>query len=49
MAFFLPLNMLLVVLVNSPVDGQQDDNFLYSVVSDAYLLNIVQIPRPSEP
>jgi CubicO group peptidase (beta-lactamase class C family) len=48
-AFFLPLNMELVVLVNSPVDGQQDDNFLYSVVSDAYLLNIVQIPRPSEP
>jgi CubicO group peptidase (beta-lactamase class C family) len=48
-AFFLPLNMELVVLVNSPVDGQQDDNFLYSVVSDAYLLNIVQIPPPSEP
>jgi CubicO group peptidase (beta-lactamase class C family) len=48
-AFFLPLNMELVVLVNSPVDGQQDDNFLYSVVSDAYLLNIVQIPRLSEP
>jgi CubicO group peptidase (beta-lactamase class C family) len=48
-AFFLPLNMELVVLVNSPVDEQQDDSFLYSVVSDAYLLNIVQIPRPSEP
>jgi CubicO group peptidase (beta-lactamase class C family) len=48
-AFFLPLNMELVVLVNSPVDGQQDDNFLYSVVSDAYLWNIVPIPRPSEP
>jgi CubicO group peptidase (beta-lactamase class C family) len=51
-AFFLPLNMELVVLVNSPVDGhdgQQDGNFLYSVVSDAYLLSIVQIPRPSEP
>ena len=51
-AFFLPLNMELVVLVNSPVDGhdgQQDGNFLYSVVWDAYLLNIVQIPRPSEP
>lgn len=48
-AFFLPLNMELVVLVNSPVDGQQDDNFLYSVVLDAYLLNIVQIPPPSEP
>ena len=48
-AFFLPLNMELVVLVNSAVDGQQDDNFLYSVVLDAYLLSIVQIPRPSEP
>jgi CubicO group peptidase (beta-lactamase class C family) len=52
-AFFLPLNMELVVLVNSPVapvDGQQDDgNFLYSIVSDCYLWNIVQIPRPSEP
>ena len=51
-AFFLPLNMELVVLVNSPVDGhdkQQDGSFLYSVVWDAYLLNIVQIPRPSEP
>ena len=48
-AFFLPLNMELVVLVNSAVDGQQDENFLYSVVSDAYLLSIVQIPRPSEP
>jgi CubicO group peptidase (beta-lactamase class C family) len=48
-AFFLPLNMELVVLVNSPVAGQQDGNFLYSVVSQAYLWNIVQIPRPSEP
>jgi len=48
-AFFLPLNMELVVLVNSPVDGQQNDNFLYSVVWDAFLLNIVQIPPPAEP
>ena len=48
-AFFLPLNMELVVLVNSQVDEQEDDNVLYSVVSEAYLLNIVPIPRTSKP
>ena len=48
-AFFLPLNMELVVLVNSQVDEQEDDNFLYSVVSEAYLLNIVPIPPTTKP
>jgi hypothetical protein len=33
-AFFLPLNMELVVLVNSPVGPA--DQFLYTVVWDAY-------------
>ncbi len=43
-AFFLPRNMELVVLVNSPVGpaGQ----FLYTVVSDAYAANIVELRVP---
>ena len=42
MAFFLPQNMELVVLVNSPVGPP--DQFLYTVVSDAYTSNIVLVP-----
>jgi CubicO group peptidase (beta-lactamase class C family) len=47
-AFFLPLDMELVVLVNSPVGpiGSSSDppgQFLYTVVSDAYLENIVEV------
>ena len=34
-AFFLPLNMELVVLVNSPVGEGPTGHFLYTVVSDA--------------
>jgi len=45
-AFFLPLNMELVVLVNSPVGPA--DQFLYTVVSDAYTAHIVglRVPPP---
>jgi hypothetical protein len=43
-AFFLPLNMELVVLVNSPVGptGQ----FLYTVVSDQYIAHLEEIRVP---
>jgi hypothetical protein len=48
-AFFLPLNMELVVLVNSTVGGNTDDQFLYELVSTAFMAHIVEIPRPVEP
>lgn len=43
-AFFLPLNMELVVLVNSPVGPA--DQFLYTVVSDAYAAHIEELLVP---
>ena len=43
-AFFLPLNMELVVLVNSPVGPA--DQFLYTVVSDAYAAHIEELRVP---
>lgn len=45
-AFFLPLNMELVVLVNSPVGEGPQDQILYTVVSDAYAAHIVEVPPP---
>ena len=45
-AFFLPLNMELVVLVNSPVGEGPMGQFLYTVVSDAYTAHIVEVPSP---
>jgi hypothetical protein len=52
LAFFLPLNMELVVLVNSPVDGEQivdgspQGNLLYPLVKCAYLKHIVEAAAP---
>jgi hypothetical protein len=43
-AFFLPLNMELVVLVNSPVGPM--GQFLYTVVSDAYTAHIEELRVP---
>lgn len=43
-AFFLPLNMELVVLVNSPVGPA--DQFLYTIVSEAYAASIVELRLP---
>ena len=43
MAFFLPLNMELVVLVNSPVGEGPAGQFLYTVVSDAYTAHIEEL------
>jgi hypothetical protein len=40
--FYLPLNMELVVVVNSPVGRAAQ--FLYSIVETAYTNNIVGIP-----
>jgi CubicO group peptidase (beta-lactamase class C family) len=45
-AFFLPLNMELVVLVNSTVGGIQDGQYLYTLVSNAFLAHIVELPVP---
>jgi len=45
-AFFLPLNMELVVLVNSPVGEGPAGQFLYTVVSDAYTAHIEELPVP---
>jgi hypothetical protein len=42
-AFFLPLNMELVVLVNSPVGEGPTGQFLYTVVSDAYTAHIEEL------
>jgi CubicO group peptidase (beta-lactamase class C family) len=42
-AFFLPQNMELVVLVNSPVGEGPAGEFLYTVVSDAYTGHIVEL------
>ena len=50
LAFFLPLNMELVVLVNSPVAGEQiadgtpQGNLLYPLVQSAYMNHIVMVP-----
>ena len=46
MAFFLPLNMELVVLVNSPVGEGPTGQFLYTVVSDAYTAHIEELRVP---
>ena len=47
-AFFLPLNMELVVLVNSPVDGEQPNgNTLEQWVASAYVNNIVAAAPPN--
>jgi hypothetical protein len=46
-AFFLPLNMELVVLVNSPVNGEPEGTTLYQWVKSAYLNNIVEAPPPN--
>jgi hypothetical protein len=52
LAFFLPLNMELVVLVNSPVEGesiiggQAQGNLLYPLVKCAYLNHIVEVVTP---
>ena len=46
MAFFLPLNMELVVLVNSPVGEGPTGQFLYTVVSNAYTAHIEEGPPP---
>jgi CubicO group peptidase (beta-lactamase class C family) len=43
-AFFLPLNMELVVLVNSPVGPM--GQFLYTVVSDQYIAHLEEIRVP---
>lgn len=43
-AFFLPLNMELVVLVNSPVGEGPGGRFLYTIVSDAYTAHIEEPP-----
>jgi CubicO group peptidase (beta-lactamase class C family) len=45
-AFFLPLNMELVVLVNSPVNGQPEGASLEQWVSSAYCNNIVEVAPP---
>jgi hypothetical protein len=45
-AFFLPLNMELVVLVNSPVGDGPTGQFLYTVVSDAYTAHIEEVTPP---
>jgi CubicO group peptidase (beta-lactamase class C family) len=45
-AFFLPLNMELAVLVNSPVGEGPAGQFLYTVVSDAYTAHIEEGPLP---
>ena len=45
-AFFLPLNMELVVLVNSPVGQGPTGQFLYTVVSDAYTAHIEELRVP---
>ena len=45
-AFFLPGDMELVVLVNSPVGDGPMGQFLYTVVSDAYTANIVETTPP---
>jgi CubicO group peptidase (beta-lactamase class C family) len=53
-AFFLPLNMELVILVNSPVNSPvgspvgegPTDQVLYTVVSDAYTAHIEEEPPP---
>jgi Beta-lactamase len=45
-AFFLPLNMELVILVNSPVGEGPMGQFLYTVVSDAYTAHIDEVPPP---
>ena len=58
LAFFLPLNMELVVLVNSPVAGEQiadgtpQGNLLYPLVQSAYMNHIVwclPMPLPRRP
>jgi hypothetical protein len=41
-AFYLPANMELVLLVNSPVNSSAPGQFLYSVVANAYTSNIVE-------
>jgi Beta-lactamase len=40
-AFFLPLQMELVILVNSPVGEHIDEGFLYELVSNTYIAHIV--------
>jgi CubicO group peptidase (beta-lactamase class C family) len=45
-AFFLPLNMELVILVNSPVGDGPTGQFLYTVVSDAYTAHIEEVLPP---
>ena len=45
-AFFLPLNMELVVLVNSPVGEGPTGQFLYTIVSDAYAAHIEELRVP---
>jgi CubicO group peptidase (beta-lactamase class C family) len=45
-AFFLPLNMELVILVNSPVGQGPMGQFLYTVVSDLYTAHIEEVPPP---
>jgi CubicO group peptidase (beta-lactamase class C family) len=45
-AFFLPLNMELVVLVNSPVGEGPMGQFLYTVVSDTYTAHIEEVTPP---
>lgn len=45
-AFFLPLDMELVVLVNSPVGDGPTGQFLYTVVSDAYTAHIEEVLPP---
>ena len=46
-AFYLPLNMELVVLVNSPVIGEPIKDLLYPFVSSAYNYHIEEVP-PSD-
>lgn len=48
-AFFLPLDMELVILVNSTVGGNTGEQFLYQLVSTAYMAHIVELPLPVVP
>jgi hypothetical protein len=44
-AFFLPQNMELVVLVNSPVGQGPTGQFLYTIVADTYTAHIEELTR----
>ncbi len=46
-AFYLPLNMELVVLVNSPVIGEPIKDLLYPFVSSAYNFHIEEVTPPN--